>query len=524
MSPAWRARTAFLTLPLIAHGLFSRFGFNPTDDGLILAGARRLLEGQVPHRDFVWVRPPLSLALHAPVVAWGGEYGFWISRGVVWLELAALAWIVAGLAARGAGIDRYGWSRIALAAAAFALGVHDFPIMAWHSIDALLLAAGGIALLAAEPPGGGKTVLGAFSCGAAALCRQNFALVAPVAIVLSGRWRRPAPWVAALAPGALYALYLSATGAWGDAAVQLGAHGAGASLDAGLTAFLRRPEVPAGLVAGLTAGLAGRRWPRTGAALAALVVAFAALLIPLAPGLFFERGSFLLFGAAAGLALTERAGLRWTAVVALTLAWSVAVSIGYNSPALGAGALAAALLAPLARCASGSGNVARVGLAGVVVVSLAAAGVGRARFVYRDDAPARLTASLAGALPGGSGILTNPTTRAFLDDLAAARELAGGRPCVVLPDGAGLWPFAVPANPLPVDWAQRIELGDPRLVARVDEALDRFRGRGVAIVQKVRASSLANGPRPLGEAYEVVEHVRATWRLVAETRYFLVFE
>src|SRR5206468_857052 len=66
---AFLGAPAFLTLvPLAAHALLSPLGFNPTDDGFVLAYSRRILLGQVPHRDFIMIRPALSPLLHAPLV------------------------------------------------------------------------------------------------------------------------------------------------------------------------------------------------------------------------------------------------------------------------------------------------------------------------------------------------------------------------------------------------------------------------------------------------------------------------
>lgn len=59
-------------LASVAHLLFSPLGFNPTDDGFVLAMSRRLLEGEVPHRDFISIRPVASAVFHKPLVALGG--------------------------------------------------------------------------------------------------------------------------------------------------------------------------------------------------------------------------------------------------------------------------------------------------------------------------------------------------------------------------------------------------------------------------------------------------------------------
>ena len=48
----------FVTLvTALCHYLFSWIGFNPTDDGFVLSAARRILDGEIPHKDFVSIRP-----------------------------------------------------------------------------------------------------------------------------------------------------------------------------------------------------------------------------------------------------------------------------------------------------------------------------------------------------------------------------------------------------------------------------------------------------------------------------------
>src|SRR4030042_3917580 len=80
-----------IAVPLVFHFLYSSLGYNPTDDGFILAYGRRLLEGQIPHKDFISIRPSGSAFLHLPEVAFGGDYTFWISRLVFWFQQAIIA-------------------------------------------------------------------------------------------------------------------------------------------------------------------------------------------------------------------------------------------------------------------------------------------------------------------------------------------------------------------------------------------------------------------------------------------------
>ncbi len=69
MFPALGFAAALLFLipvSLLSHVLFSWIGFNPTDDGVVLAATRRLLIGQVPHLGFISIRPAVSSLLWLP--------------------------------------------------------------------------------------------------------------------------------------------------------------------------------------------------------------------------------------------------------------------------------------------------------------------------------------------------------------------------------------------------------------------------------------------------------------------------
>src|SRR5436190_18323148 len=75
------------------HFLFSAFGFVPSDDGFNLAYSRRILDGQIPYKDFLLAHNLGTPLLFVPFVRFGGEYTFWLTRFVVWFEFACIAWI-----------------------------------------------------------------------------------------------------------------------------------------------------------------------------------------------------------------------------------------------------------------------------------------------------------------------------------------------------------------------------------------------------------------------------------------------
>jgi hypothetical protein len=527
----------FLTLaPLAAHLAFSGLGHNPTDDGFILAYSRRILDGEVPHRDFVSVRPVGSALLHAPEVALGGASTLLLSRFVVLVEFALLAWAWVLVLERTAGLRLSPLRRAALATLLFAFNLHTFPLMPWHTVDGLLFLS--LGLVAALDPRPGVKLAGYALVGAAALFKQNFLFFLPVALAVTGDWRRAQNLLAGLAPAAAYALVLLATGAFGDGLLQMRSL-SGELPAVGIAPFLLSPMVPWGiLAAGLGLLLASGRAPfplpltlprlrLAGVALLLLLVAGAAAL--LATDRFPRVAAFVLFGAAAGVLLwawaTERHGLARFCALALAAGWTASLSFGYTTPALVSGVLAAAVLAgvllafPLPPRRAHDALLA--GLLGVVLVAFVA---GRVSHVYREPAADALDAPLDDLLPGGSGIRASAATAAFYADLQNATREAGNGTYAVLPDAPAWWIRSEQPNPLPIDWPLDLELNKPELMARVTGSLDAQRGNLTAIVQKVRASDLAAGLPALAPGEnQVVDHVRGTWQKVGETEMFEIY-
>ena len=68
-------------------------------------------------------------------------------------------------------------------------------------------------------------------------------------------------------------------------------------------------------------------------------------------------------------------------------------------------------------------------------------------------------------------------------------------------------------NPLPIDWAQGIELNARTLLARESKAIEQQRLQTVIILQKVKADTLSSGFSPISPNdtfYTVARYVKAT--------------
>lgn len=548
-----RARAAlvcplFLCLvTVVAHVSYSWMGFNPTDEGFILAYSRRILDGQIPHLDFISIHATGSAFVHMPFVAFGGDQTFWLSRLFAWFEFACIGWAWAVLAERLLEARFTALERASLAIIGIVFSSHYFPIMAWNTVDGLFCVSVGLAMCCNRSAR--WRIAGILMIALAYLCKQNFALIAPAAIVAFGDRRRPLAWLAAALPGVVYFAGLALAGALPDALAQLTARTE--FIDAGVMPYLWEYTVPWGLLLGYLlvrmahpdGAPAASSWRPSVAASAAVYGLLVAASLAMTKGQFLWAPSFGLVGLAAGAAIyfltatPRRGGPLALALLAALTAWSASLSYGYNTPALATGPLAVVMLGfvhPSARRGAAFGDDAarRIGVSwSVAVMALAALvsinhWIARHDFVYLDRPSAELVAPLDGVFAGAQGISTNARTAAFLVDLDRAIGLAAGRPVVILPDLAAYWVTAETPNRLPIDWPLGDILIAPVLIDRVTQTIGAQRAEIVVIVQKVRANALARDfvPLPDSHRYVVVRHVRETYDEVAETRFFTLYE
>ena len=532
---------AFLVLvPVIAHWTFSSLGFNPTDDGFNLAYSRRILEGQVPHRDFIIIRPFLSPLLHVPFVLWGGDFTYWISRFFVWFQLACIVWIWVSLIEKGLKQTLGLVEKICIALIAFAASAHTFPIMAWHTIDGLFLLSIGLLLCDTDKPT--HKLIGYFLISTAYLCKQSFIFGAPLTLLVLRDWRSIKYWLAILFPGLLYVFFLLFTNALPDAIAQLTSQKG--FLSVGLIAYLNR-ELLLGVLAGYFAAYLI-------AANTSSIVLFSKdtkkwlglLLLSLLPllgitmtfviGKGFLSWSFGLFGLVLGIVgyplreiTRQRPDKFRIGLLVLITAWNASLSIGYNFPALFSGPLLAWLLMytyiEILRIVSKKVYIGALVI--LTVVFLQSFWWVRMNNIYREQAAPNLASALDGTLDGGKWIRTNQNTYEFMADLKQTTAIASrlGKTYAIIPDCPGYWVKSEMVNPLPIDWPQGTELNTQELVNRVTQKMEDIRDTNVIIVQKYEANALADGFVPLSDSYTVVAYVREHFTKVEETKFFEIY-
>ncbi len=530
----------FITITtLAAHFAFSWMGFCPTDDGLNQAFSRRILEGQVPHRDFIDLYPIGSALLHAPFVFFGGDRTFWISRLFVWFQFACIAWAWTTVMIRSLKGLWPAPQKILLALIAFMFTSNLHPVMAWYTIDGLFFLSLGLVLCLEETPRGKP--LGYALMGVAYLCKQSYLPAVLAFPFILGDWRRPRLWLAAATPGILYAAYLLFAGALPDGVFQLSVR-ANEFFPRGVKTYLLQSSIPWGILLGYFAMRLSFGQTKRQKSLGAILLYGIPFAFSMALSLSFPmawRLSFGLFGTALGatgyliLQNKGRTDLARAGMLALLTGWSVSLSNGCNNPALAAGPLAILLVAYCHRAYQPADEkntirkLPRYLLNALLIVSVASYGIARQKYIYRDRPAAELTKALDGLFPGTRLIKTNPNTYEFLVDFKEAVEKTKGLDFAVIPGLPAYWVKSSQKNPLPLDWVTLWgEMANKRaLIDRVLRDLDKYHGKIVVLLQKVEADHVADGFTPLPlPGGEIQRYVRAHFTKRGETRFFELYQ
>ena len=492
-SLGWFLTVALLLTVWVFHTA-GRAGFCPADEGFVLAQARRLWNGQVPHRDFITPRPAGSAVLHLidfliplPLLE--------ASRLISLLEIVLYSTVLAALVLRR-GPQRWSIVEIIAWAASVLVNLHGFPLMAWYTIDGILLVALGIATVDRGVLRSKRwlVVLGFVLLGAAPLTKQSF-FAAPLLGVLRVLWGSPGAGMRArlqtivLAtvigtfPGLLYVGIVAAAGGSQDMLAQLlgAAPVLGAPLLVPLLAPLRQPLLElAALLIALTASdlvaerVSARRDLATTFSLVLRAVAtYAILALPLRAELGWAIPGNLwgarLFWALALIVLwrsvVERR-LAGAGLALLVLGWMTTLSWGYANPNLVGGSIALGALCLLWRgaplLAGGLAGVARPAAALGALLAAAwtvhAFTIARSR-PYYDGPPSATTVALGPIVPAFGAVRSNGSTAQFIAEIVACIQRYPARRVAILPDNAWVYPALGLDNPLPVDWFYPPEYG-----------------------------------------------------------------
>jgi hypothetical protein len=543
----------YLALAFAFFLLMRDHAFHPTDDGFVLAYSWRIANGEVPYRDFLYERTPLTPYLHLAWVALPDGWSIPAGRLAFYLEMAGAATFPT-IWAIGRGL-RATIPALAIAGAAFLLSLHNFPPMPWPTVDGIFFASAGAAAFLAWNDGRSIRWLAAATAllGLSTLAKQSYApvlLVAGVyALVVALRRRDVRILLAAAVPPLLlavaFAAALAATGSLGAFAQQISAPTqmrpsednpwSGDLVAIGIDPYIVALTPGLGVFLAILAYVFILRDRSERVARYALPLALALLLVgALSLPTDVNGAGIAVFLGVGMIAIADalrsargqqpRVPLLAYALV-LGTGWCAGLSFAYQTPLLAIGAVGSLIALAVARERSRFEDALAVVTFAAVAVVLVFINV---ELPYRDAPRADETVDLGDIYPRLGHLYTNPINAARhreLRDFTQRYALDAGREFVVLTAFPLAHFLTNTRSPVSLDWLEPQEyLGnDERLRSEL------VASRPVLILQRQIGESVGVGPPALscGDAAagapKFARDTLAHDTLVTEGTYFCVY-
>ncbi|MCP4613172.1 MAG: hypothetical protein GY845_31155 [Planctomycetes bacterium] len=506
-------------------------GFNPSDEGVILAQSFRILNGEIPHKDFISIRPVFSGILHTihffspfPLVVSG--------RIFVILEFFVFSFLWAFIICSQFEIGiKHNHTMmlyfISLGIVCFILNVNTFLLFPWTTIDGIFLSVISFVLLMKGQDqsikyGRGSIHLAMSLCfiSLAALSKQNFIILTFLTfgyvmyLLFVGRQYKVIPLVVLVGviPFILYLSLLLFTDALPFFINQM--TGRTELIQTGVRSFvvtlIRSRFLPFNIV---MISLAAFAWLGKRKKYFAIngdlgvfvsgnkkIICFGMIglylgFTMLASFYFLGKHNhaisielfwillILMFTVGCVVKLSRKQFL--VLIFALGIAWSSSISTGANSPVFATGILVSTIVVLIIFLTVRLGliKLQRRGRKVLILVdillisSLFITGLwSQRRTNYRDLSSKYLTHHLGQLLPEFGGIKTNLTTYAYYSDfmqiLNSYENIKDH--FVMVPNNAIIYPLLNSRNPFPLDWLQEGEYigSEDQLLDQINDILD----------------------------------------------------
>lgn len=511
-------------------------GFNPTDEGVVLAQSWRILNGEIPHKDFISIRPAASGYFHLLALILPGNAVI-NARWIVIFQFFAIAFISAFIIYSLLS-KKYGKSSliiyILMLATIFTVGISNYNLYSWTTIDAVFWSVLAMPFLFNEKSKRAH-IAGLFLLSLAALSRQTFVLVAAAGFLhIAYNYRKSIAKGSIIVligslPFTIYFIMLLSHSAIGDFFQQM----------TGRTEFLQTGIVQFGkkFILGLSTPLnvlclfvSILLYAKRDSGLKGLFInkgyhsVFAAVYVVFAfahtikyffaekqdiTTLPFELFFLLIFlGIFHFVINPESKQLRKIILFTVLISWISAISLGDNTPIFASGILFAGILGLasdiiLAKKAKLNNIFTnKIILLCFSIVIIVAGNISQQKFNYRDNSKKMLTGGLNYASEDFGQIKTNLHVIAYYSELKDVIDTlpAAINNTIVFPHNAMFYPAMKSRNPFSLDWLISNEY--PGNEDRISKDLDGLKERELTyfIVDKIDLRIIMNGLR--GRVYK----------------------
>jgi hypothetical protein len=153
------------------------WGIDDADGGYTMALSWRIINGEIPYKDFIMVRPPLSPLFHALFMfSIPSQFQIIADRIIFYLLMATSSILCAKSLEKTIQLNIQFNDTWLLATVGFIFSVRNFPPMGWHTVDGIFFAsAGAFYLITRRNPY--SDIFGVLLLFLSALCKQPFYLM-----------------------------------------------------------------------------------------------------------------------------------------------------------------------------------------------------------------------------------------------------------------------------------------------------------------------------------------------------------
>ncbi len=509
---------------------YAPYGINDTDGGFITAYGWRILQGELPYVDFIYVRPPLSiywrslelwlLPDHLEIIA--ERVGFYLKIGLY-------SWLAAAILLRSSG-------RWLVAGLGFILSVHNYPAAAWHTIDGIFFSVLAFWCLFNWRRG---LIVASICVFLAMACKQSFYPLLPLFLLIVGLYRGWRALLIALVTwlgcfGLAWGVAQYA-GVWPDLVQQITAStSSGQALERGLYDYFRLDVRLWGLILLVLPfwWLRRRRW--LNAAMAGFVLALCGsycysiyqnetFTAPVGQSrllflIALAYGSFSLFqllrqqGSKVFRSSALHPYLQFFSL--LGISWMAAISWGYNFPILFSAPLVFGCYWMVKERAAPWLHVPGGLWHGILVIVLVSTFRFAYEYVYRDGQRADLNMELSIVFPKLKHIYSDPQTFEKYRELKQLRQKYGDR-FKTMPSFPLSNYLTETTSPLAIDWVFNSETNGQN-----EKLYERINARDIHFfIEREAIPTIKNNGK-----YEVSKYILDNLERIDETRYFYVYK
>jgi len=543
-----------LIVTTICHFLFSKYGFNPTDEGFVLSSSNRLLHGQIPHVDFSSVRPLGYAYLHIPELLISKKQIFLVSRFVFWFEQVLIAFFWIQFLKKTLKVEITTYNKYLFTIICFIFNVHYFPASVLHTIDGLLMCILGLNLVISSQKK--WNYLGYFLIGFAALCKQNYLIVLPITLLLFHRINLWKNFIFGLLPIIIYVGIISIYGGFQDFCIQLGGHHE--LLKVGLFSYLFNPIFLFVFFLFLSLRFLSFRYMLKDDNLDGIFKNLRTLIIQICifyylilmiSNHYHGKWSYMLvailaaelvfvflkkcgfFGFVEGKRKSNENEYNSSiyigkeikiALITLVLTWCVSISVGYNTPALFIGGCISWFMFISNKYAIINDSFKPRKIIELVLIIIYCSIFIGARYIYtyRDSSLIHLNYKLDNIVKGANGIYTNKNNFLVLTELDSLKK--SNPNLIALPDFTACNIMQSHRSKILTEWPNKTEIPNDKILKKIISKIEND-SNAIYAIPIFQTALLKDGFMPLensGLDYPIIRWIKQHYPTKKYVNYF----